>query len=123
MNSRIWSSFIILTLSLGVLLIILFYPDFTYALGHVWGSLGSASAFAVLSFYINRVKVTRLKSSLVFNRILRYSIYIGVITVANLLPDYLSLLTTIIGLFMVKLSILMQNYLLQRESRGKKSAK
>lgn len=123
MNSRIWSSFLILTLALGLLLVIFFFPNFTYALGLVWGSLGSASGFGVLSFYIYRVKTTRLKSALIFNRILRYSIYIGVIIIANLLPDYLSLLTTIIGLFMVKLSILMQNYLLQRESRGKKSAK
>jgi hypothetical protein len=123
MNALIWRSFLILTLFLWVLLIVFFYPNFTYALGLVWGSLGAASAFGVLSFYINRVKVTRLKSALIFNRIIRYSIYVGVIIVANLLPDYFSLPTTIIGLFMVKLSILMQNYLLQRESRGKKSAK
>ena len=123
MNFRIWSIFLILTLSLGLILFILFFPNFTYALGFIWGSIGSASAFGVLTFYISKVKVTRLKSALIFNRILRYSIYIVVIIFANLMPDYLSLLTTIIGLFMVKLSILMQNYLLQRESRGKKSAK
>lgn len=108
-----------LTLSLSVLLIIWLYPDLSYGLGLLLGGFSSTIAFVILNLQIMSVRVTRLKQALIFNRLIRYLVYILSFIAAYFLPALFSIFTTIIGLFMIKLSLLILNYFKLKESRGK----
>jgi hypothetical protein len=105
---------------LVLLLVVVFFPDLTYGLGLLLGSLASISGYIILDYQISRVKPTRLKGALIFNRLLRYSIYILVFLASYFNQKSISVLTTIIGLFMVKLSLLMMFTPSIKKIKGKK---
>jgi hypothetical protein len=95
-------------LSLGLVLLLLAvgFPDVSLALGLLLGSLASISGYIILDLQISRVRTTKLKRALVFNRLARYLIYILVFLVSYLNQEYINVVTTILGLFMIKLSLL-----------------
>ena len=119
MINRIIKYSILATL-LGALILLVFLPDLSYSLGLVWGGSISLLAFWYLNARISTVKLNRIKPALLFNRIIRYLLYILAIIVSYLLPNILSIFTTIIGLFMIKLTVLVLNFTPNLESRGKK---
>lgn len=112
------SSIISFLLVLG--LIIVFYPNFSFGLGLLLGSLASISGYIILDYQISKVRPTRLKGALIFNRIIRYLIYISAFLVSYFNQENISLLTTIVGLFMVKLSLLIMFYPTIKKNKGKK---
>lgn len=110
----------LISISLVFILGIVFFPDQSYALGMLLGSLSSISGYIILDYQISIVRPTRLKGALIFNRLLRYSIYILAFLASYFNQESISVLTTIIGLFMVKLSLLMMFSPSIKKIKGKK---
>ena len=106
MNIKVIKFTTILSLALVSLLALVWFPDFSLALGLLIGSLASISGYIILDLQISRVRTTKLKRALIFNRLARYLIYILVFLVSYLNQEYINVVTTILGLFMIKLSLL-----------------
>ena len=106
MNIKVVKFTTYLSLSLITLLFVVGFPDPSLALGLLLGSLASISGYIILDFQISRVRASKLKGALIFNRLSRYLIYILVFLVSYFNQEIISIVTTILGLFMVKLSLL-----------------
>lgn len=120
MNIKIIRTTSFVSLTIAVILIIIFLPDFSYAAGLVLGTLASLVGYIILDHQISQVRASRLKGALIINRIVRYIIYILVFMVSYFNQENISIITTILGLFMVKLSILIIFYQSSLKNRKKK---
>lgn len=91
----------------GILLIVMENGKF-YALGMFFGSSISVLSFILMAFSIKRsvqMNPKRAYGYSVKNYFIRYFIYAVVLTIAAL-ADYLSFVTTALGLFIIKFVIL-----------------
>jgi hypothetical protein len=109
-----------LSLALVSLLVLVGFPDFSLALGLLLGSLASISGYIILDLQISRVRTSKLKGALIFNRLSRYLIYILVFLVSYLNQENISIVTTILGLFMIKLSLLIMYSRSSKKNIGKR---
>jgi hypothetical protein len=120
MNIRVIKFTSYLTLALVILLLVISFPNPSLALGLLLGSLASITGYIILDFQISRVRASKLKGALIFNRLSRYLIYILVFLVSYFNQEMISIVTTILGLFMVKLSLLIMFSKTSKKNIGKR---
>lgn len=102
-----------LTITFSLLLFIIFFHDFSYAFGLLIGGLTSILGFALIVIMTNRLDLRNLRTTrkqLILGRIIRSLLYLGVLILAILNKENISFLTIIVGLFVIKLSIVIENY-------------
>jgi hypothetical protein len=120
MNIKVIKFASTLSLILVLFLFIVGFPDLSLGLGLLLGSLASIAGYIILDFQISRVRAAKLKGALIFNRLSRYLIYILVFLVSFFNQEMISIVTTILGLFMVKLSLLIMFSKSSKKSIGKR---
>jgi hypothetical protein len=120
MNIKVIKFTSALSLAFVLMLFAIGFPDFSLALGLLLGSLASISGYIILDLQISRVRASRLKRALIFNRLSRYLIYILVFLVSFFNQEMISIVTTILGLFMIKLSLLIMFSRSSKKNIGKR---
>lgn len=93
------------TLLSTVILFGIFWPNYSYALGIVWGSIGGSIGFWLLYSAVDNMPLRDLgdtKRTLRRNKMIRFAIYSVFVMIAVFLPSIFSVFTTILSLIMVK---------------------
>jgi len=103
----------VLRLALGItaagsaLLLLVFWPQFNYALGFAAGSLVSLLGFEILKWFGMHGSMAFLRGGLLLNRVIRMSLYAGVMILAMLFPETLHIIPLFFGFFVLKLSLVL----------------
>jgi hypothetical protein len=120
MNIKVIKFSSLLSLGLVLIHIAIGFPDLSLGLGLLLGSLASISGYIILDLQISRVRTTKLKRALVFNRLARYLMYILVFLISYFNQEIFNVITTIIGLFVIKLSLLIMFSRSSKKNIGKR---
>ncbi len=96
-----------------VIAIPLFFIRHTFAFGFIFGGLISILCFEILKFTGQKARLDKLKRSLVLSRILRMSIYAASLTISLVFPAIFNFYCLFFGLFVIKLSIVVNQYLMK----------
>lgn len=98
-----------LTLAGSITLLAIFWPSYAYALGFVVGAAASLLGFEILRWFAMNSSMAFLRGGLVINRLIRFSLYGGVMVLALLFPQILNIIPLFFGFFVLKLSLVLTN--------------
>lgn len=91
----------------------LFLIQMPLGLGFALGGLTSLLCFEILRTTTQKAKIERLRRSLVGSRIVRMLIYASSLIISLILPSYFSFYSLFLGLFVIKLSIVVVQYFMK----------
>ena len=106
MNYRRYISIVgVVTVISSIAMLVIFWPNFTYAVGIIWGSLASMLGFWSLYSTVENMPLRDLpdtKRALRRGKLMRYAIYSVFVMIAVFIPELVSILATISMLIVVK---------------------
>lgn len=107
MNYRRYISIVgVVTIVVSIALLIVFWPNFTYSVGIIWGALASMLGFWSIHSTVENMPLRDLsdtKRDLRRGKMMRYAIYGVFVMIAVFIPELVSILSTITMLIVVKL--------------------
>jgi hypothetical protein len=102
-TKRAWKIFIVLTISTAVILAVF---NWRWMTGLLLGSMASTLAYRNTENYVDRTISAKMPAGTALHMMLNYTIWTVVLIVSAVLPNYLNVLSCAFGLFMIRISLI-----------------